>query len=248
MFEQPVFIDADSGSLANVKIAPNAIIDLKTDPSLGDGSGAGRPAQVTTLSSNFSFVQGTDSYLDRLKQDMYDLMDQPLPDEIKQVPSGKALKFMFFDLISRCEEKWQTWEPAIKDMLSILEEGVLSYGLYKEKDGVANASIVGEFVLAHNYPIPEDELDDKTIAIEEVINNVRSHTSYITKYGDVHDSQAEFDKIIEEMDMINSSANAMMMPNDPTSTSSTDPFAKEKTDDESTKEKTGETNTPDGKE
>ena len=38
MFEQPVFIDADSTSLQNIKIAPNAIIDLKSDPTLGDGS------------------------------------------------------------------------------------------------------------------------------------------------------------------------------------------------------------------
>ena len=67
MFEQPVFTDADSECLKNVKIAPNAVIDLKTDPALDNGEGTGRSAQVTTLSSSFNFVQAADSYLDRLK-------------------------------------------------------------------------------------------------------------------------------------------------------------------------------------
>ena len=113
MFEQPVFIDADSSSLAGIKIAPNSIIDLKSDPTLGDGSSSTSVAKAQMLSSTFNFQPAADAYLERLKKDMYECMDQPLPESLVNVASGKALRMLNDDLISRCEEKWQEWDEAI---------------------------------------------------------------------------------------------------------------------------------------
>ena len=211
MFEQPVFIDADSEQLKGIKIAPNAIIDLKTDPAIGDGTGTGRSAQATTLASTFNFAPAADSYLDRLKKDMYELMDQPLPEQLATVPSGKALRFMFFDLIARCEEKWREWDPAIKWVVKMIEEACFLCNLYPELKAKSVMQTVTNVVISHNYPIPEDEEVAKDIAIKEVQANVMSHKTYIRKYGDVEDEQGEWEEIMAEMDELNSSLDAGFM-------------------------------------
>ena len=210
MFEQPVFIDADSDALTNIKIAPNAIIDLKTDPTLGDGTGSGRSAQATTLSSSFNFQSPADAFLDRLKRDMYELMDQPLPEQIMAAPSGKALGYMFFDLRGRCEDKWSEWEPAIKWVIHIIEIASMSMDIYPEMNARTHLATITITTLEHNYPIPQDVEDTKGIAIQEVANNVLSHKSYIRKYGD-SDEDKEWEEIMAEQDELNSSSNAGIM-------------------------------------
>lgn len=212
MFEQPVFTDADSNSLKNVKIAPNAIIDLKTDPTLDNGEGTGRAAQAFMLSSTFNFVQAADSFLDRLKKDMYEHMDQPLPEEIKNVPSAKAMRFMFQDLVGRCEEKWATgWDGAITWVIELICEAIRLFNLYPERRGTLLANTLTTDVITHNYPIPEDEQEKKTIAIQEVEAKVKSHKTYIREFGDVEDEDMEWIEIMDEDGTMNESVNAGFM-------------------------------------
>ena len=212
MFEQPVFVDADSETIASAKIAPNSVIDLKTDPALDNGEGTGRSAQAFMLSSPFNFVQAADSYLDRLKKDMYEHMDQPLPEEIKNVPSAKAMRFLFQDLVGRCEEKWSTgWESAVNWTINFMCEAIRIFGLYPEQRGTILASTPTSDILTHNYPIPEDELEKKTIAIHEVEAKVKSHKTYIREFGDVEDEHMEWAEIMEEDGAMNESVNAGFM-------------------------------------
>lgn len=209
MFEQPVFTDADSDSIADVKIAPNAVIDLKTDPSIGDGTGgSSRSAQVTTLTSTFNFAVPADSYLDRLKKDMYELMDQPLPENLAMVASGKAMGYMFYDLIARCDQKWNNWEPAIKWLIDIICESVSKLKLYKEMQAEKYLSTETNVIIKHNYPIPEDIEDTKGIAIREVEANVMSRKTYIRTYGDVEDENTEWEEILAESSDLSSSTNS----------------------------------------
>lgn len=212
MFEQLVFIDADSQLLKNVKIAPNAIIDLKTDPALDNGEGTSRAAQASMLSSTFNFVQAADSYLDRLKKDMYEHMDQPLPEEIKNAPSAKAIRFMYQDLVGRCEEKWATgWDGAMNWLIDLMCECIRLFGLYPEQRGVALANVPTSNVLTHNYPIPEDEREKKEIALREVEAKVKSHKTYIRELGDVEDEEMEWAEIMDEDGAMNESVNAGFM-------------------------------------
>lgn len=212
MFEQPVFIDADSASLKTVKIAPNAIIDLKTDPALDNGEGTSRAAQASMLSSTFNFVQAADSYLNRLKKDMYEHMDQPLPEEIKSVPSAKAMRFLFQDLVGRCEEKWATgWDSAIGWLIDLMCECIRLFNLYPEQRGVMLANVPTTDVLMHNYPIPEDEHEKKELAIREVDAKVKSHKTYIREFGDVEDEEMEWMEIMDEDGTMNESVNAGFM-------------------------------------
>ena len=212
MFEQPVFVDADTRSIKDAKIAPNAIIDLKTDPVLDNGEGTSRAAQAFMLSSTFNFVQAADSYLDRLKKDMYEHMDQPLPEEIKSVPSAKAMRFMFQDLVGRCEEKWATgWDSAVAWAIQFMCEAIRMFNLYPEQRGVALANTATTDVLTHKYPIPEDETEKKTIALQEVETKVKSHKTYIREFGDVEDEEIEWMEIMDEDGKMNESVNAGFM-------------------------------------
>lgn len=199
MFEQPVFTNADSNSLKNIKIAPNAIIDLQTDPAIEDG----KSADAKMLSSSFSFKEPADSYLDRLKSDMYEIMDQPRPEDLRNVPSAKALRFMFYDLIARCEEKWLDWEPAIKWMVRFVAKCINQFNLYPDLQAKQYINTATNMVINHNYPIPEDEEAKKELAIKEVQGNVRSHKSYIRDYSDIEDEDGEWNEILTEQTDIN---------------------------------------------
>ena len=212
MFEQPVFVDADSSCIQTAKIAPNAVIDLKTDPTLDNGEGTSRSAQAFMLSSTFNFVAAADSYLDRLKKDMYEHMDQPLPEEIKNVPSAKAMRFLFQDLVGRCEEKWTTgWGSAINWAIDLICEAIRLFNLYPEQRGTVLANTLTTNIFMHNYPIPEDENEKKTIAIQEVEAKVKSHKTYIREFGDVEDEDMEWTEIMDEDGKMNESVNAGFM-------------------------------------
>ena len=196
MFEQPIFTNADSDSLANIKIAPNSLIDLKTDPATEHTAGGGADAKM--LSSTFNFAPAADSFLENVKGDMYEIMDQPRPEYLKDIPSAKSMKFMFYDLMSRCDGKWQEWEPAIKWLIKYTVKCIDKFNLYPELNAKTVTTTPTNIVIKHNYPIPEDEETKKKIAIEEVEAKVRSHKSYIRDLSDIEDEDGEWQEIIEE--------------------------------------------------
>ena len=210
MFEQPVFIDADSSSLEGIKIAPNSLIDLKSDRTMGDGTSSTSIAKAQMLSSTFNFQAAADAYLERLKKDMYECMDQPLPESLVNVASGKALRMLNDDLISRCEEKWSEWDEAIIWLLKMIETVVIESGLYSDIPNINSMSLDTMITLNHNYPIPDDEVENKEVAIKEVEAQVRSKQSYIREYGSAEEADKEFEEILEELDKVNMTNNAMM--------------------------------------
>ena len=198
-----------SSSLKNIKIAPNQLIDLKSDPTLGDGTGSNSVAKFGTLGSTFSFQSAVDSYLEQLKKDMYELMEQPMPEAIIDVPSAKALKMVYYDLITRCEEKWRTWDEVLAWVVHMLEV-YQSFGLFKDVIGSETLAMETTVYWKHNYPLPDDDESLRTIGIQEVEANVRSHKSYIEEFGNSEDAEAEFDRIMEEQEQIQNMQNMMM--------------------------------------
>lgn len=208
MFEQPVFVDADDDSIASIKIAPNGLINLKSDPTAMDPEGGSTTAQYGMLSSTFNFADPAEKYLDRLKKDMYEYMDQPLPEQVAAVPSAKALGYLFYDLKARCEQKWNSWDAALQWLVDKIENCILTFDLYPEAHGAQIMSVPSVLTIEHNYPIPEDEDEKRKTAISEVEANVKSHKTYIREYGNVEDEDAEWQEIIEEQGEINDSTGA----------------------------------------
>ena len=162
------------------------------------------------LSSTFNFQPAADAYLTRLKQDMYELMEQPMPEQLVDVPSGKALKMIYYDLITRCEEKWSEWEEALTWLVTLIEEAIQVFGLYGDRADIDCMNLETTISWSHNYPIPDDEADNKTVAIAEVQANVRSKKSYIEEFSNNEDAEAEYQQILDETNQMNEINNAML--------------------------------------
>ena len=202
MFEQPVVIDGSSQSLKGMKIAPNALVDIKSDHTAAiGGSGSARQAQVTTISGTFNFLPAAQYYLDEAKKAMYELMDQPLPEKVQNAPSGIAMQFLFYDLMSRCDSKWVEWDSAIQWMVSMIEEilAKVNVDLGVLPDEIKNSySALTTLSIEHKYPLPSDEASARQVALNEVQTNVRSHQAYIEEFSKKEQADKEWNRILEE--------------------------------------------------
>ena len=214
MFEQPVIIDGSTKSLQGMKIAPNAVVDLKTDTSASIGAGGGRQAAVTSISSSFNFLPSVQYYLDEAKRSMYELMDQPLPEKVQSAPSGVAMQFLFYDLMSRCDGKWVEWDSAIEWLVSMVEEILEKVRVNIEPlpDNLKSAAQeITTLTINHSYPLPSDEQAKRQIAMQEVQTNVRSHQSYIEEFSRNENAEEEWSRILEEAAQLEElSAGAML--------------------------------------
>ncbi|MBE6067753.1 MAG: phage portal protein [Clostridium lundense] len=193
MFGAESIIDGDPEDVARLTIAPNAVHAIRTEANAAEN---GKQATHNRLEYNFGSSEAINSYLDRIDKDMRDILDMPAIKDLTNIPSAKAMKYMYNDLISRCEEKWNDWEPIFKELIQfILEAAQYSYkGLFKNEWLVLKYTLV----FSHNYPLPADEEDKKRLAMEEVQSNVRSHRSYIKDFSDDEDAEAQFKEIIED--------------------------------------------------
>ena len=200
MFGAESIIDGDADDVNKLTIAPNAVHAVRTDAAAKD---SGKQAVMQRLEYNMGSAEAVNAYLDRIDKDMRDVLDMPTIKDLSNIPSAKAMKYMYNDLISRCEEKWSDWEPVFKDLVNfILQAAAVCYkGTFKKEWLNLNYTLIFE----HNYPIPSDEEDKKKLAIEEVNANVRSHKSYIKDFGDEEDAEAEFKEIINEMVLLSES-------------------------------------------
>ena len=84
----------------------------------------------------------------------------------------------------------------------IIEEAVLTFNMYADKPNINCMSLETIPAWLHNYPIPDDELDNKTASIAEVEAGVRSKKSYIEEFGNAEDAEAEFQRILDNTNVL----------------------------------------------
>jgi len=197
LFEQTAFIDADSKSMEGLTVAPGSTLDVRSDPATD------KQAKIQTVGAEFNFTDPAEKYLNRAKEDMYEIMDMPRPQDLKNIPSAKSLKFTFYDLMSRCTEKWKDWEPALLWACNFILDSTERFNLYSDNYYIKAIGTEGIIGLKQNYPIPEDEAEQKKTAIAEVDSKVKSIKQYVREYGDVVDEVGEFEEIIAEQKEIN---------------------------------------------
>lgn len=203
MFGQTSIIDATKETVDNCKIAPNALMALKSF----EDSNNNRQAKVQRVESSFSNAEPVEMFLKRLEDSMYEKLGIPRPEQLQSVPSAKSIKYMYTELIARCEEKWHDWEPIIRSMLRLIVEACGKFDCYKDWDHKWD-SLLYSIVLNKNYPIPEDMEDKKHLALEEVQSNVRSHVSYIKDFSDDEDPEGQFNEIIKEITLLDNAMNS----------------------------------------
>lgn len=202
MFGQDVVTDAAEESLKNIKIAPGAMIDLQTDLSQ---SSEGRQAKIERLESKFSYADKFQDTINRIKNDMFDIMEVPNVslEQLKGLmQSGKSMKALYWGLISACEEDWTEWGPALEQMVDYIFRMVDIYNLYGARKIARYETTLD---IEHYYPIQEDENEQKRIDMEEVTAEVRSRQSYIKKWLEVEDIDAELEQIRKEKAMLQDS-------------------------------------------
>ncbi|MBE6754566.1 MAG: phage portal protein [Ruminococcaceae bacterium] len=176
MFPQRVAVDADGESLEQMTIAPGSLVDLMTDPACGDD---GRQAKLTMLEASFNYDQRFENAINRVKQDMHELLGVPnlsLEQLRGLAQSGKAMRALYWELQERCEERWTVWEPALQWMCRTIFAMLTIYG-----DTRYDAPC--KIHVEHLYPIPEDEEAERELDLREVAAGVRSPESYREKWN-----------------------------------------------------------------
>ena len=108
--------------------------------------------------------------------------------------SGKSMRALYWELISRCEEKWASWEPALKWLaIALLKMRAVYLG------GVFPDGIFAE--IEHLYPILEDDFTEMSNDRQEVAAHLRSRKSYIQKWTVAPDADAELRAIAHEFSL-----------------------------------------------
>lgn len=197
LFGAESVVDGKEDDVNNFRVVPGALHAVHTDEIAAT---QGKQAVVQRLEYNMSNMEALEKYLDRAEKDMHYIIDLPDLSDLNNIPSAKAMRYLYNDLIARCEEKWNDWGPMLEEVIryiiNIAEEARLT-GFKTEWN---NLEYVIQFT--HNYPIPQDEDEKKQVAINEVNANVRSRQGYIKEFGSEEDYKKEFSTILNELSLM----------------------------------------------
>ena len=202
MFGTEVVIDGKEEDVNRLNVAPGALHSIRTATEAMDNS---KQATIQRQEYNMGNSSAMESYLDRCDEDMREMLDMPKISDLSQIPSAKAMGYLYNDLIARCDEKFNDWEKPLLNLIDfIIEVGSFCYpGIFDKIWLTMNYTKL----IKRNIPLPSDEDDKKTKAMEEVKNMVRSHKSYIKEYTDEEDAESAFDEILDEQVQITNAEN-----------------------------------------
>lgn len=178
-------IDVDSEASKHFKLKPGAYWDVATDPTAAEG----KQAQIGTVETDFNYNERMENTLNRIKSDMHEVLNIPMinnQDLKGMMTSGKSMKALYWQLITRCEEKMKSWKPALEWMIVAILEIVEVYNIEKLPQ-------LSEFEVEveNQYPLQEDEDNEKTLDMQQVNTQVMSRKTYIKKWQTITDEVAE---------------------------------------------------------
>lgn len=196
-------VDMATNSTRNLSTGPGAYWDLASDQN------AEHPhPSVGVLSSDTNYSQSLDTTLKRIDATMHDEVDVPnitLENIQGVVTSGKAMKCLYWPLIVRCNEKMKTWGPALEYIANVIIQGAMVYPkcIIKYTED-ALSPVDYEVNVVQNYPLPEDEEDEKNMDLAEVSANTMSRKSYMKKWRQLtdHEVDEELQQIALELALI----------------------------------------------
>ena len=192
-------IDIDPEASEKFKLKPGAFWDVPTDP-----TAEGKQATLGTIPTDFGYGEKIESSLKRIKSDMYEMLNVPMlsNDELKgMMTSGKTMKALYWQLITRCEEKMMAWRPALEWLIRAILEITEVYQI--EKLPQLDYTVTVE----NNYPLQEDEDEEKTLDLQQVNAQAMSRKTFIKKWQGVTDdvADAEIKQIALEREMLEES-------------------------------------------
>lgn len=190
-------IDMSPHSTNDLSVAAGAFWDLNSDQTqLTGGKGS-----IGILESNMSYSPVLSTTLDRINSLMYNELEIPdtSPEKLQGiVTSGKTLRAIYWSLIVRCDEKMNTWRPALIKLVKAIIEGAKLYPESAKKYTDKSLPDVDYNVVVDNqYPLPEEESEEKSIDMSEVVSLTMSRKAYMKKWRNMTD-----DEIDEELQQI----------------------------------------------
>lgn len=200
-------IDASLNSTQNLSSSPGSYWDIQSNQEGSDP----KNAHAGMLEANMSYSSALKSTLDRIENAMYSQLEIPNIDSEKLqgvITSGKTLKALYWSLIVRCNEKMLTWGVALKLIAEMIIEGAR---LYPESARVMTdidvPLIEYKVQVENNYPLPEDEMEEKTMDLAEVAAQTMSRKAYMKKWRNLTDKEvmAELQQIAMERQLIEDS-------------------------------------------
>lgn len=208
---------ADPESGRTFKYAPGALWDIKGDPAQAGVNSNAANVQVGTIENSFSYADAYQNTLSNIKQDMHDLLGVPdlnLESTRSLITSGKGLKALYWPLICRCEEKMNAWRPALEWLAELLIYAAEVFPGLRQTYGDFSPT-PHEISVDNQYPLPEDESEEKQLDLAEVAGNAKSIRSYVMKWGgpdskglDADEADAELQQIVREQRMLEDSFQA----------------------------------------
>lgn len=185
-----VDMDSSTTSKDRMSTSPGSYWEFTSDQNLDNPH-----PQVGVLESNMSYSEPLKTTLERIERDMHETVEVPnISIESIQglVTSGKALKAVYWPLIVRCNEKMKTWEPQLEKIMHFIYKGALLYPFCVEKyTSIPLISALVEYKVLNNYPLPEDEQEEKNMDISEVESNLMSKKAYMKKWRQLTDKEVE---------------------------------------------------------
>ena len=170
-------IDVDSDASAKFKLKAGSFWDVETSPLASDT----KQATLGTIGTDFGYDARIENTLNRIKSDMHEVLNIPMinnSDLQGMLTSGKTMKALYWQLITRCEEKWNAWQPALKWLVEAMLELTEVFNIEKLPK-VENMQILVE----NQYPLQEDEDNEITLDMQKVNAQVMSRKSFMQKWG-----------------------------------------------------------------
>lgn len=184
-------VDASSESTSNLSSSPGSFWDIQSNQEGSDP----KNASVGMLEASMNYSAALKVTLDRIENTMFSQLEIPNINSEKLqgvITSGKTLKALYWSLIVRCNEKMLTWGPALKRISELLIEGIR---LYPESAKVMIIEDIPdidyEVRVENNYPLPEDETEEKTMDLAEVSAKVMSRKAYMKKWRNLTDEEID---------------------------------------------------------
>lgn len=192
-------VDIDPEASEKFQLKPGAFWDVPTDP-----TAEGKQATLGTIPTDFGYGDKIENSLKRIKSDMYEMLNIPMlsNDELKgMMTSGKTMKALYWQLITRCEEKMMAWRPALEWLIRAILEITEVYQI--ENLPQLDYTVTVE----NNYPLQEDEDEEKTLDLQQVNAQAMSRKTFIKKWQGVTDdvADAEIRQIALEREMLEES-------------------------------------------
>ena len=177
-------VDVDPKASEKFKLKPGAYWDVSTDITAD-----GKQAQINTIATDFGYDTRMENALNRIKSDMHEVLNIPMinnADMVGMMTSGKTMKALYWQLITRCEEKMKSWKPALEWMIRAILEMTEVYNIEKLPQ-------LKEFEVEveNQYPLQEDEDNEKALDMQQVNTQVMSRKTYIKKWQTTTDEVAE---------------------------------------------------------